>query len=958
MTSSTFFGSGIDVPTHLGLKRKRSQRSTARPHEGPEHDTCVQVTSLEIFRDFPRHKTAELRFITSICVKKFAPDDMAQRQCPLLECTLEFPDKESMCQHLYHCAHLSKGRYWCLDCRKGERVSKFHCKRCPSRASSVAKRFFSKLGPSSHRKENYVELDGGSAQAVEEQPWSDFLERSGMAKNQQDAWGFSPDAPLPSAASKPQTTWQTEAPGTTRQVECNAASWDIPYPTQCELPDSYICEMPVSNEPEIVLDESNLWDEKHNWWFDTPDKCASSPTEQLTRPSSHMLTQSQYHNFNQLSSYVAPTTTRVEQQQGYPSFNTRVHQLQNSSFAESQHQPRSWASPRPTLTCNTQNLPQINTQDTSPFSNPGMTDSPFVISPLSPENNTMTYQSWPTITISPTESEASANTLFSNSALSTSTNASSWNNSIATSPVYDFATDNTPDFNPFGVTVQRTSSNPWSSYMPISPARSTNPFAASVPATYTPTEHTGKADESRWSSTLELLHYFAEILEEQLQHSKAILKGFPKTPLVMDLLDLSPLLTASIGLEVLADLFRTGEGPNTVISIFAFTHIVYACTLTVQSRKPVNAQRLFEAAFKLVDALAVKEQRDIYGGIVKAIWRPSSETRLGRVVDADSATYLSTTCKDLLDDLEICARSTGMADFSPTSSEIRPHDELLFNIKTQIMGKLIPEFYADGLIEDLVRVEDQVKHSHIKDFRGVELALLRISKDSGRDDHLSQRLVSRVAELFDALYAQQNSSRMSYHLRDISKLKRLLDDDLFTGSDTSDDEDSAILPLQQIKKSVVAFSREADKTLVQEIEPKSLQPMATIDRSTSTCSINSATSHVSNKSPMAQSKLQPSSSPETPKKPKSKYRCACGYEPQGEERWKASNLARHRRTQHSAMGEVKAFTCPFAGCGSSFNRSDNLRMHRREKGHGGDMEVDEGGDVVAGTGRRKRQKQG
>jgi hypothetical protein len=62
-----------------------------------------------------------------------------------------------------------------------------------------------------------------------------------------------------------------------------------------------------------------------------------------------------------------------------------------------------------------------------------------------------------------------------------------------------------------------------------------------------------------------------------------------------------------------------------------------------------------------------------------------------------------------------------------------------------------------------------------------------------------------------------------------------------------------------------------------------------------------------------------------------KYRCHCGYTPSGEERWKASNLRRHKRTQHPT--EQKMHRCEYPGCKSVFTRSDNLRSHRRDKGH-------------------------
>lgn len=74
-----------------------------------------------------------------------------------------------------------------------------------------------------------------------------------------------------------------------------------------------------------------------------------------------------------------------------------------------------------------------------------------------------------------------------------------------------------------------------------------------------------------------------------------------------------------------------------------------------------------------------------------------------------------------------------------------------------------------------------------------------------------------------------------------------------------------------------------------------------------------------------------------------KFRCQyCGYVPTGEERWKPSNLSRHKRIQHPEKGGKggKVYKCQWEGCGSTFTRSDNLKEHVRKKGH----EVWGGGD--------------
>jgi hypothetical protein len=62
-----------------------------------------------------------------------------------------------------------------------------------------------------------------------------------------------------------------------------------------------------------------------------------------------------------------------------------------------------------------------------------------------------------------------------------------------------------------------------------------------------------------------------------------------------------------------------------------------------------------------------------------------------------------------------------------------------------------------------------------------------------------------------------------------------------------------------------------------------------------------------------------------------KYRCHCGYEPTGSDEWKASNFARHKRTQHAT---ANVYRCQYPSCSAKYRRSDNLRAHLRVKGHG------------------------
>lgn len=103
--------------------------------------------------------------------------------------------------------------------------------------------------------------------------------------------------------------------------------------------------------------------------------------------------------------------------------------------------------------------------------------------------------------------------------------------------------------------------------------------------------------------------------------------------------------------------------------------------------------------------------------------------------------------------------------------------------------------------------------------------------------------------------------------------------------------------------------------------PVSSRPTSSIPEQNSSCAPSS--SHPPNVS----------ISPPTPPPSSNKYTCHCGYTPLGEEKWKPSNLRRHKRTQHAT--DIKVYKCRWPGCKSEFTRSDNLRSHQREKGHAG-----------------------
>lgn len=95
------------------------------------------------------------RFVVWAAVKRNTSERMTAHErleCPLLRCTLRFPDHESMLRHLVACDHLSSCEYWCYDHMRIERFDDSRCKKCLGHASkrrkmlSMARHFFTTIG--------------------------------------------------------------------------------------------------------------------------------------------------------------------------------------------------------------------------------------------------------------------------------------------------------------------------------------------------------------------------------------------------------------------------------------------------------------------------------------------------------------------------------------------------------------------------------------------------------------------------------------------------------------------------------------------------------------------------------------------------------------------------------------------------------------------------------------------
>ncbi len=85
--------------------------------------------------------------------------DDERLRCPMIWCRCVLGDQNMLLEHVFTCAHLSDGHYWCFSCQKEESFAPFHCNLCQlppfgERLSVKVKRLFRSLGTKSRYKDH------------------------------------------------------------------------------------------------------------------------------------------------------------------------------------------------------------------------------------------------------------------------------------------------------------------------------------------------------------------------------------------------------------------------------------------------------------------------------------------------------------------------------------------------------------------------------------------------------------------------------------------------------------------------------------------------------------------------------------------------------------------------------------------------------------------------------------
>jgi hypothetical protein len=412
--------------------------------------------------------------------------------------------------------------------------------------------------------------------------------------------------------------------------------------------------------------------------------------------------------------------------------------------------------------------------------------SDTTISPLSASGG-LDYN---TFEVSPTDSEASGNSFFTDSGYSTATTMSAWSTTATR-----FADPNSlqrlagkKQSRPFG-----TISNDWMNNIASSRPQelALMPVLASVPqmpqeVSMSISSGSGFIGSEKpvlrsanWSDGRSLIQYFSGILGAHIQHTKSSLKRLPSSPMVTELMAQSRTSMASIGLDALVGALE-GRKPTSVVQIFSLTHVAYAFAITVDCNQAnVEDQQWFNDSLSWAEALTSERPRQMYLEIARAIWQPldifAEDMPHEASQSSDKENMLLTACKHFLDGMLDGDRSgfranrfTVFESFSvPESVPSLPHGIFDFGqelfqsrCKTRVIDELIKTQSLEAFDRNVVTIRSRLQEGEITSTRQLELELICVGKVRLRPTSLYLLKLTFNSLLHNQLTPSQHFSNM------------------------------------------------------------------------------------------------------------------------------------------------------------------------------------------------------
>jgi hypothetical protein len=519
-----------------------------------------------------------------------------------------------MLKHVWDCEHLSKGLYWCFHCQKPERMGEFQCKRCqgaPStsdRLTNVAKKIFSVLGSKRNTYATYISLNDAKTDLYD------------IAEDEESCH----QSPVEPRRGR-------EPP---QQQERNA-------PFVPELPNNLISEMEDTYVSEMSAD----------WTYSSQELPDSQVSEMIGSACGGDM------------SRPAPS---YQDEKSHDPWGLSVEELAPAPpYVASSRRPSQPILPRLNTDVVFEPPPQRQSLQLGSISDIQM--SATIISPLSASDRL----DFGTFDVSPTGSDSSAKTIFTDSGYSSATVDSSWDessNTLGWDRVFE-ANKVISDNNKYlkrqdSDRIARSDSNMSASVralpVTINPSPEGSLFAFSrIPAIMHSADRCTvpekpKISSPHWSDARSLVRSFSEVLEEHIQHSRKALKQMPSNSITKELLALSPSSIRSIGFEVLERLIE-GRNPSAIVHIFAFTNIAYALSIAVDhDSSKVQTEQWFQHSLSWSTFLASERDQKRYEQIARAIWQPAESVMgdsrfllLNSLIERENR--LLRSCKHFLD---------------------------------------------------------------------------------------------------------------------------------------------------------------------------------------------------------------------------------------------------------------------------------------------------------------------
>lgn len=313
-------------------------------------------------------------------------------------------------------------------------------------------------------------------------------------------------------------------------------------------------------------------------------------------------------------------------------------------------------------------LPRLNTCVTCepPRQTPSWSDIPMsatVISPLSASDRI----DFGTFDVSPTDSEASGKSIFTDSGYSTATAISTWDESSSSlgwdkdcHDIRAFAAN--PGLFQHHISDKFPRSEPSLSnslqVLPMTFADTPNkqPSSSSFSKATNPANRSGISERSQARCTTcadakALVKSFSEVLQEHTQHSRRALRQMAPNLNTKELLALSTTSIRSIGFEVLERLLE-GRNPSSLVHVFSFTNVAYSLAVALETK--VQTEQWFQHCLSWSTFLSSERDRRRYEQIACAIWQPQStinmqpsSSLLNSFIEKENK--LLTACKHFLD---------------------------------------------------------------------------------------------------------------------------------------------------------------------------------------------------------------------------------------------------------------------------------------------------------------------